>query len=137
MVRRYEKKTKVQREDEDNKIQPTLRSFMDLRSGLKGSQCMSEKIPGSQGQGGRDLSSGPRKGSTEVIGETRREKESGGVDAEVQSRGENRGRRKDNRDLEDATTRPMWQGRGSRLDSGQRCSRMLGTQGKKREREDR
>ena len=31
-VRRYEKKVKMKNDDEDNKIQPTLRSFKDHRS---------------------------------------------------------------------------------------------------------
>lgn len=49
-------------------MQPTVRSFMDLKSGLVGSQKRTGFNPGNQAQNGRDLSLGPI-GTSGMFGE--------------------------------------------------------------------
>ena len=65
-------------------MQPTLRSFMDLKSGLVGPQQRTGSNPGNQTQKGRDLCSGPR-GTSGMVGEAWKEekKESRRSDVEV------------------------------------------------------
>ena len=87
--------------DEDKKIQPTLRSSIDLRSGLKGPQRLS-RTPGNQEQGGRDLASG----NSVVFGEQRVEKGSRWPDTKVLEGGNNVGRRKGDKGSEDTITKP-------------------------------
>ena len=86
-IKRYEKRIIGKNEEEDKKILPTLRSFIDLRSGLKGTQRLPEP-PGNQEQGGRDLASG----NSVVFGEERIEKDARWPDTRVLEGGNKVGR---------------------------------------------
>ena len=69
-IKRLESKSKEceVREASRRTIQPTLRSFMDLKSGLEGSLKRTGSNPENQSQIGRDLWSGPR-GTPGIVGE--------------------------------------------------------------------
>ena len=83
-VRRVEERIKEGR-GEKEKIQPTLRSFIGLRSGLMGpcKQPGGKVFPGSQVVEGRDLLPGSIKDTCKEIGVSGRKKESKGGKAVV------------------------------------------------------
>ena len=131
-IKRYEQKIeRKSKEERDNKIQPTLRSFMDLRGGLVGPQRL-PRPTGNQHQGGRDLEAG----NNVEFGVTRKEKDNNCPDNRVLEGGEDGRGGKDDKKTENSTTRPRRKGGGnSNKDSREEGSRRYGTQGKKRERE--
>ena len=60
-----------------SQIQPTLKSFLDKKSGLLGLEempCQELKGKGNQMAAGRDLPPGPQEGNLKEIGANRREK---------------------------------------------------------------
>ena len=77
-VKRLEK---ILKDKEEGKIQPTLKSFMDRRGGLMGPKeqpgpkTASDGL-GNQMSGGQGLHQGSSQGSSLLLGETRRGKES-------------------------------------------------------------
>ena len=83
-VRRVEEKLKESK-GEKEKIQPTLRSFIGLRSGLMGpcKQPGGKVFPGSQVVEGRDLLPGSMRDTSKEIGAIGRKKESKGGKAAV------------------------------------------------------
>ena len=108
-IKRYEQKIeRKKKEERDNKIQPTLRSFMDLRGGLVGPQRL-PRTTGKQHQGGRDLDVG----NNVEFGVTGKEKDDKSTDSRVLEGGEDGRGRKDDRKIENSTTKPRRKGGGN------------------------
>ena len=76
-IKRIECKGKVDQGASGRQIQPTLRSFMDLKSGLVGVRSRPEQTSGKHTRAGWDPSDVPPGGSSKLLGEAAVRKESG------------------------------------------------------------
>ena len=76
-IKRIENKGKVDQGPSGRQIQPTLRSFMDLKCGLVGVRSRPEQTSEKHTRAGWDPSDVPPGGSSKLLGEATVRKESG------------------------------------------------------------